>query len=247
MSIKKEIRRLLRSSGYDISRFTPTTHPLARRKRIFDFFAVDAVLDIGANVGQFAQQLRSEVGYTKRIISFEPLTSAFEFLIANAKGDSSWETFNFALGDYESKQEINIANNSQSSSFLDMLPSHVGSAPESRYVAKEVIEIKTLDSIFCNFNLSKPSNTIYLKIDTQGFESKVLKGAANSLAHIDLIQMEMSLVPLYKDEPLFVEMCMKMSEMGFSLIAIENGFSEPVSGHLLQIDGIFHRSQSLAL
>jgi hypothetical protein len=80
-----------------------------------------------------------------------------------------------------------------------------------------------------------------MKIDTQGFESKVLKGAENSLMQIDTVQMEMSLVPLYEGELLFNEMSILMSEKGYVLVAIETGFSDQDSGQVLQIDGIFHR------
>lgn len=242
MPIKHQFRQLLRSFGYDICRFTPTNHPLARKKSLFELYAIDTVLDVGANVGQFAQQLRREIDYKRRILSFEPLSSAFKLLMANAKGDPNWTVFNFALGDDETRQEINIAANSYSSSFLEMLPAHERSAPESKYVGREMIEIKTLDSIFGS--LCTPSNRVYLKIDTQGFESKVLRGAEESLAHVDSIQVEMSLVPLYKDELLFNEMCELMGGKGFSLVAIENGFSDPSTGQLLQVDGIFLRSSS---
>ena len=80
-----------------------------------------------------------------------------------------------------------------------------------------------------------------MKIDTQGFESKVLKGAEKSLAHINTVQMEMSLVPLYDGESSFNEMCILMSKKGYTLVAIENGFSDQASGQLFQVDGIFHR------
>ena len=243
MLIKHKIQQLLRSFGYDICVFSPASHPLARRKKLFESYGIDIVFDIGANAGEFAQQLRKDIGYKGKILSFEPLSSAFELLRENAKGDPNWEIFNFALGDAETKQEINIAGNSYSSSLLDMLPSHERSAPESKYIGRELIEIKTLDSIFCD--LCKPGNSVYLKIDAQGFESKILTGAEKSLAHIDTIQMEMSLVPLYKDELLFNEMYKLMSERGFSLVALESGFADPVSGHLLQVDGIFRRSPSV--
>ena len=239
MSLKHELRKLLWRSGFEISRFTPTSHPLARRKRILDYYEIDVVLDIGANSGQFAQQLRDDLGYANRIISFEPLSSAFELLKANATRDPNWEAFNFALGETDDKQEINIAGNSVSSSLLDMLPSHLTSAPESKYIGSEVIEARKLDSIFGT--LCKPTNSVYMKIDTQGFESKVLGGAENSLAQIDTIQMEMSLIPLYKGEMLFNDMYTLMNEKGYSLIAVETGFSDPNSGQLLQVDGIFHR------
>ena len=239
MSIKHELKKFLWKVGYDISRFTPTSHPLARKKLLFESYEIDTVLDIGANSGQFVQQLRGDIGYTRRILSFEPLSTAFELLKLNAKDDAAWEVFNFAIGDTEEKQEINIAGNSYSSSLLNMLPSHLKSAPNSKYIGKEVIDVKTLDSIFGD--LCKVPKNIYMKMDTQGYESKVLQGAENSLAHIDTVQMEMSLVPLYAGELLFNEMCILMDKKGYTLVAIENGFSDPTSGQLLQVDGIFHR------
>lgn len=239
MSIAHEIRRLLWRVGYDISRFAPTSHPLARKRQLFDVYKIDTVLDIGANSGQFAKQLRNDVGFAQRILSFEPLSSAFALLKANAKADPAWEVFNYALGNSVEKGEINIAGNSYSSSLLGMLPSHEEAAPDSRYVGKEVIEIKTLDSVF--FDLCKTAGNVCMKMDTQGFESEVLKGAERSLAQIDTVQMEMSLVPLYEGGLLFDEMLALMGRKGYTLVAIEDGFSDPVSGRLMQVDGIFHR------
>ena len=239
MSIKHELRKYLWSAGYDLIRFTPRTHPLARRKQILTHYTIDTVLDIGANAGQFAQELRNDLAYEKRIISFEPLSSVFELLKDNAKDDPGWEVLNTALGDAKKKQEINIAGNSDSSSLLDMLPAHVKSAPETRYIGREMIEVERLDSIFDD--LCKSNNRIYMKIDTQGYEDKVLQGAEKSLLQIDTVQMEMSLVPLYEGGLLLDEMCTLMREKGYSLISIEAGFSDPDSGQLLQVDGIFHR------
>jgi hypothetical protein len=80
-----------------------------------------------------------------------------------------------------------------------------------------------------------------MKIDTQGYESRVLQGAQGSLARIDTVQMELSLVPLYEGELLFQEMWELLRAKGYTLVAIESGFSAPASGQLLQVDGIFHR------
>jgi FkbM family methyltransferase len=239
MSIQQAIRRLLWDLGLNVSWFTPNSHPIARRRQIFQSFNIDTVLDIGANVGQYAEQLRYEVRFEKKILSFEPLSTAFALLKRNAQGDPAWDVFNYAIGDSEGRQEINIAGNSYSSSLLGMLPSHLKAAPESKFVGKETVEIKTIDSIFgllCN-----KASGVYMKIDTQGFESRVLAGAERSLRSIDTIQMELSLIPLYDGELCFNEMCLLMSQKGYTLIAIENGYCDPSSGQLLQVDGIFHR------
>lgn len=237
--MKSTIQKLLWEIGYDIKKVKPTNHPIARQKQLFELYKIDTVLDVGANAGQYALQLRQKVGYRKKILSFEPLTTAFKSLDKQTSKDPYWQAFNFALGDLNQSQEINIAGNSYSSSLLPMLSSHEKSAPESKYIGKEVIEIKTLDSIFLQLCGSEKNS--YLKIDTQGFESKVLKGAEKSLQYIDTIQMEMSLIPLYEGEILFFDMCTFMQEKGYTLVALENGFSDPKSGQLLQVDGIFHR------
>ena len=242
MTIKHKFRRILWRFGYDISRFAHTSHPLARKRRLLQYYEIDTVLDIGANTGQFARELRDDIGYTQHILSFEPLSQVFKSLEKNAKNDRSWDVFNHAIGDAEEKLEINIAGNSVSSSLLNILPAHLESAPESGYIGKEVIQIKSLDAIFGD--LCKSAKNIYMKIDAQGFEDRVLKGAEKSLARINTVQVEMSLVPLYEGELSFSDMCMLMRGKGYTLIAIENGFSDPASGQLLQIDGIFHRIRS---
>ena len=237
--MNRSLRKLLWSFGYDLTKFTPGAHPMARKKQLLESYGIDTVLDVGANGGQFGRQLRNYLGYARRILSFEPLSSAFALLKARAQGDPAWEVFDFAIGDAAERREINVAANSQSSSLLDMLPSHEKAAPEARYVGREVIEVRTLDSLFGE--LCRSARNVYLKIDTQGYESKVLKGAENSLARIGTVQLEMSLVPLYEGGLLLNEMCAFLSGKGYTLVALENGFSDPASGQLLQVDGVFHR------
>jgi FkbM family methyltransferase len=231
MSINQGLKNLFLKAGLDVSRF--------HRKKLLEFGCIDTVLDIGANTGGFAKQLRY-IGYKKRIISFEPLSSAFRELEKNSKNDKNWKVFNFALGDLEENRNIFISSNSTSSSLLNMLPSHLQSAPDSRYLGSERIIVRTLDSVFPEF--CNMSNNVYMKIDTQGFESKVIKGGEASLNFIKIVQMEMSLVPLYETEILFLDMAAYMKDIGFSLIGIEPGFYDHATGRVLQVDGIFLRS-----
>lgn len=239
MNIKHQLRRWIRRAGYDLSRFDPETHPLARRKQLLRSLDIDLVIDVGANSGQFAYQLRHDIDYDGRIVSFEPLSSAFTLLQANARNDPNWSVYNFALGDIEGVNEINIAGNSVSSSLLAMLPSHVQAAPSSAYIDQEAIEVRTLDSVFGGLRAS--DHNVYMKIDTQGFEANVLRGADNSLMEIDIVQIEMSLVPLYGTELLFDELYKIMADKGYCLVSIEPGFSDRNSGRLLQVDGVFQR------
>lgn len=237
-SLNKMIRRILWNLGYDLIRFEPKSHSLARRKQILETYIINTILDVGANIGQYGKQLR-DIGYKGKIVSFEPLSSAFTQLKKTSENDSFWEVHNFALGDKQEVASINIAGNLYSSSILDMLPAHIKSAPDSVCVGKETIHMKTLDSVFPD--LVNPGNRVYLKIDTQGFERHVLAGAEATLPSIDIIQLEMSLVPLYKDELLFDKMYQFICSKGYKLIALEPGFTDSDTGELLQVDGIFHR------
>jgi len=239
MSFKKIIRRLLRATGYDVVHYRHTHHAIARRKWILDRYDVGLVLDVGANTGQFGQGLR-DIGYDRRIVSFEPLPDAYALLSARARRDGGrWKACNIALGNAVGRSKIHVAGNSFSSSLLPMQPKHLHLAPESRFTGAVDIDVTTLDAIF------EPDwrtdGSLYLKIDTQGYESQVLDGAANALQFVDTIQLEMSLVPLYEGEALFEEIYGRLIRSGYRLVAIEPGFSDAADGELLQLEGIFHR------
>ncbi|MDJ0524424.1 MAG: FkbM family methyltransferase [Microcystis sp. M53600_WE12] len=87
-------------------------------------FSVDLVFDVGANIGQYAKLLR-ELGYSGRLVSLEPLSSAYSRLKAISKKDQLWEIApQTAIGNQEGEIIINIAGNSYSSSALPMLDAH---------------------------------------------------------------------------------------------------------------------------
>ncbi len=238
-NIRQLVKKLIQRTGYDLIKFPPLPESTIRRRAFFKTEMFDVIIDIGANIGQFAQYTRNQLKFENKIISFEPLTSAFESLKLNASKDPKWAIFNCAIGNELGKKEINIAGNSFSSSLLEMLPAHLDAAPHSKYERKEWIEVKPLDSFL--ETAFKKTEKIFLKIDTQGFEKQVLDGAKESLKFISTIQLEMSLVPLYQGELVFREMYPILMGLGYTLIDFEAGFTDPTTGRLLQIDGIFQR------
>ena len=101
-----------------------------------DFFKIDLLLDVGANIGQYASLARRS-GYKGRIVSFEPLKDAHSFLIKVSKSDTLWSVHpRCAIGSKDSIIDINIAENSYSSSVLPILESHTSAAPKSQYIGK---------------------------------------------------------------------------------------------------------------
>ena len=234
--MKKLLKKLLKEVNLQVKPYPDKD--LKRRLQIIQHCKIDTLLDVGANAGQYSATMR-ELGYNKKIVSFEPLKSAFKGLEKSSSRDTNWFIHNYALGNEDCKSVINIANNSYSSSLLNMLPTHLESAPTSQYVGQQDIEEKKLDSIFDT--VAQAGDNIMLKIDTQGYEKNVLDGAENSLQHIKIIQLEMSIVPLYENELLFFDMIRFIESKGFVLYSLETGFSNPVTGQLLQVDGIFVR------
>jgi FkbM family methyltransferase len=195
------------------------------------------VVDVGANVGQYALCLRKD-GYTGKIVSFEPLQSAHQILVKESALDNDWLVPSAAaIGEQEGKIEINIAGNSVSSSILKMEKRHVEAAPNSAYIDTELVRLTTLDNASKSF--CADDDHIYLKIDTQGYEESVLNGAKDLLPKVKLVQLEISLVPLYEGQLLFIDMINKMNNLGFSVFSIIPGFKDPRTGQLLQCDCIF--------
>jgi len=228
--MKDFIRSILRKLGYDINYFG--------RFKILKHLAIDVVLDVGANQGQYGKSLRRG-GYRGNIISFEPLNSAFNQLKLCSNSDSLWQVNNYALGNENTNSVINISANSYSSSILGMTNAHTNLSKESAFVGEQNIVVKTLDSVFKN--IVESDNNIFLKIDTQGYEKKVLLGALNCLENIVGIQLEVSLIELYKEEDLFLDMINFLDSKGFKTISIESGFFDQKTGFLLQSDLIFVR------
>jgi len=228
------INELLSHLGVQIKRFPDKD--LARRLKIIKNLGVNLILDVGANTGQYAKEMRS-LGYRGRLVSFEPLQSAYRLLEKSALKHSNWKVYRYALGDQDGRINLNVSGNSFSSSILNMLPAHEKSAPGSSYIAVEEIEIKTLDSVFYSF--FSTGDQVMLKIDTQGYEKQVLDGAREALKFIQIVQVEMSLTPLYQSGWLFQDVILFLHGIGFELYSLENGFSDPLSGQLLQVDGIF--------
>ena len=239
MNVKRLVKNAAHMIGLDLHRLSVTSNPSYLLLAALNHVQADVVFDIGANIGQFAHELRF-VGFSGEIVSFEPLSSAYAVLSKAAQADRKWKIHpRAAVGDQVGEIEINIAGNSVSSSILPMLEAHSSVAKDSAYVARECTPLIMLDSIAPTY-LSATARP-FIKIDTQGFESQVLDGAAETLKRAQGVLLELSLVPLYEGHKLWLEMIQRMADQGFTLWAIQSGFTDPRTGRSLQVDGIFLR------
>jgi len=239
-TIKRSARQLAKQFGLDLHRLDPLASEHTRLALLLAANQVDLVLDIGANTGQWARELR-RAGYASDMISFEPLIGAHEELRKHAVHDRRWAIApRVALGERNDDVEIHVAGNSVSSSLLQMLPLHATGAPKSVYVRSEKTPMVTLDSLVGKIIPS--DRRIFCKLDVQGYEAKVLAGAVKLLKNTIGLQLELSLAPLYQGQPTFGELLDTMSRSGFEIFGFVPGFVDPSSGRMLQVDGVFFRS-----
>jgi FkbM family methyltransferase len=233
----------LRQVGLDVNRYTPARSEDARLCRFLDKMNVDLVVDIGANDGGYVRALRG-AGYSGDVISFEPLEEAHARLAGAAAGATDWHVMpRMALGDHDHQTNINIAANSTSSSILPMQSLHSEAAPQSRYVSVQSVAVRRLDG------LAEPrldqAHAIHLKVDTQGYEMPVLLGSTGLLSRVHSMQLELSLFPLYEGQALYREVIDWVAARGFELCGVVPGFVDERTGRMLQMDGLFARSEAL--
>jgi FkbM family methyltransferase len=237
-AVKNGIRSLAGSVGIEVRRSSVYTSQRLRYRQLFSTIKTDLVIDVGANVGQFGHLCRA-AGYMGEIISFEAASGAHAELVRAATGDERWSVAErMALGAEAGEAEIHIAGNSYSSSLLPMLESHLHAEPESKYVGTEKVQMKRLDDALGTLAAGR---RIYLKMDVQGYEAQVLRGASGVLQQTAAVQMEMSLTPLYAGETLLLGMCAEMTRLGFTVWDLDPVFRDSKTGRLLEADGIFVR------
>jgi len=228
---KTTIRNVVRRTGYDLTPFSTGFSEVQTRL----LRQVDLLVDVGANTGQYAERMR-QLGYTGRMLSFEPGAESFEVLQRHL-APPVWEARKVALGAEEGTATLRISRNRMSSSFLPIREEHVAATPAAAYVAEEAVPVSTLDRQL----EAVDGERLWLKMDVQGTEIDVVAGAKATLERTAVVQSELSLRPLYEGQTDYLELCRLLRDVGLHLIHIEEGLQEPGTGHLLQIDALFAR------
>jgi FkbM family methyltransferase len=175
-----------------------------KTRRIFDLLNIECVIDVGANLGQYRDFIRLEVGFEGPIHSFEPVASLVGQLKQRQASDPSWFVHPFALGAQNVKKEINVMAATVFSSFLR--PNNE-SVPEytalNTVKSTERVTIRRLDDVLTQELSGVDLGRTYLKLDTQGFDLEVLKGGAFAVSKIPALQTELSFQPFYAGMPNF--------------------------------------------
>lgn len=235
IKLKHLIRSFLHGLGYDLVKKKPSKSD--QLSRFLNAANINDVFDVGANIGQFASDLR-KAGYKNMIHSFEPLEKQFTTLSSTSDNDLNWTCYKFAFGDVAGFKDINIANNNHSSasSFLE-LSDLTKEIINIEIIETAQVEIRTLQEFLIESKLISDGNAL-LKLDVQGFEHEVIKGAGTLLSRFPAILLEASFFSIYKDEKLVGDLISTLKNKGYVLAAFFVEMESEI-GTTLQSDILF--------
>lgn len=213
MTVLHRILTLAQNRGVPLGRWPDPASLTFHLRRLLAQYEVDLVIDVGAHRGEYATLLRREVRYTGDLVSFEPAAEAFDTLAQRAEGDARWRVVQLALGEAAGVANLQIYRNTMLNSLRP--PSQFGVDVWKLSVATtEDVPVARLDEI--ELSLARYSAP-FLKIDTQGFDLDVLRGARNILDQVVAIQFEVPMLPLYEGATAFHGMIAEVERLGFAV------------------------------
>lgn len=231
MHWKYRVRNLVRALGYEVSVFNPEGSLGSHLVVLFRHLAINCVLDVGANRGDFGVFLRNN-GYRGHIVSFEPNREVFQQLQRTAQSDGRWTAHNVALGSADETKPFVITHNSYLSSFHRPISHYEGFEVE----AVEPVQVRRLDGMLDAVLPPVSHPRLYLKMDTQGWDLEVLRGSSGCLDRILALQTEVAVEADYEGMPMFVEALTTLSALGFGVSAMFKVARDVHSGLLRECD-----------
>jgi len=239
--IKKIFVKILKKLDLKILKISKNKNSVELLVKLIQKKNISLVFDIGANTGQFAKKLRDE-NYKKKIISFEPLKKEHEQMKKDSKDDQNWDIYDrCAVGEINGEIKLNISNYSPSSSILDFHKNHKKAREDTYMSDTDTVKIFKLDTIVDKLKLD--TENVLIKIDTQGYENKIIIGADRILSNCKILFCEVSLKELYQGQELWNETIKLLENKGFSICSIENGVFDAHNDELLQADIIFIKNE----
>lgn len=207
---------------------------------------INCVLDIGGNVGEYGKRLRSG-GFTGRIVSFEPIAGTADRLRDAAKDDPDWHVIECALGEIEEKAEMTVVGGrGATSSLLDV--SEFGKSWSQRLEgnSKQMVDVRRLDSVFDQAISGLGAPRVFMKIDTQGYDLPVFRGAGERLDDILGLQSEVASVPIYEGMARLPEQIAAYEEAGFETTGMFPVSLDQASLRVIEFDVVMIRTRALS-
>ena len=206
---------------------------------------ISSVVDIGANTGQFATEIKEWLPEVK-IYSFEPIGDVYKQLLNNTSAFRNITAYNMALGAQNGTLDMQRNEFTAASSLLSLTDSAKETYAFACKTVPEQIQIRTLDSMVANGQVEIDSNSL-IKIDVQGYESEVLKGGREAISLANIIICEVCFIELYKGQAVFRDLVAQVEALGFELRALWDIDMSGVDGFPIFGDAIFFRKNKVRL
>ena len=201
---------------------------------------VERVVDVGANVGQYARRLRA-AGWAGRILSVEPLAGAHAELKAAAATDPHWEVAPpVAVGARAGRATLERSQESDMSSLCRQTDRLRTLSPSSAVAERLEVDVRPLATLVTPVSRRE---RLFVKLDVQGGEDAVLDGIGALWGHLVGIQLELALTRLYEGERSYLDVCARLESLGFHLALVLPGYFDGKVKRQLQFDGVFLRGE----
>lgn len=203
--------------------------------------AIDYVLDVGANRGQYARLVR-RLGFKGKIISFEPLEDAYQAVLRQTRNDQNWTVHPVALGAESGSALINVTRLDVLSSLLKPNAESLHLLPgESVIQGTQSVRVCRLDELLAELVPENQWGRIHIKLDTQGFDLEVLKGLGETICRISSLQTELSVISLYEGQGDYVSALSYLRSHNFQPTCLYP-LQRVDESRILELDGLFVRS-----
>jgi FkbM family methyltransferase len=193
------------------------------------------VIDVGANVGQFAIA-SNRLFKGAKIYPIEPDPHVAEQLRKNVGPAIAKSMRVTAIGDSVGTATFYVNRDPQVSSLLPLGADRIESFPTAKVVEQISVSTNTLDQLFGVMTLQHP---ILLKIDVQGFEDKVIAGGVKLLERVRWVLMEVSFSKLYEGERNFESIIKIMKSHNFRFVRPMNFHVSPKTKDIIEMDALF--------
>ena len=200
---------------------------------------VDAVIDVGANLGQYATRLRA-AGWSRPILSIEPIPEVHQRLAERAAGDPAWEVAPpMAIGADTGEVELEVSAEADMSSTRAQTPLLQAISPSSAVLRRVKVPQQRLDAL--DLVRDRPWRRLLVKADVQGAEPAVLAGMEGLWERVQGVQLELALVPLYEGERPWLDLVGDLAARGFAPYLLFPGYFSRRLGRQVQLDIVFYR------